>query len=280
MTLEEKVGQMTQIDWKLAKNTDDVRKLHVGSVLNGATSLPEPEHTLRTGQACCFYADPRLGTPPSIRITGADGSTECLGEGRHRISAHIGACCTRQPRAGREGGKGRSPEILATGIPWTFAPCIAVPRDERWGRTYEGMARRPSWPRRWLRPWSRACRAGAAGAKPGVLACAKHCRRRRAPPGARTRATPSVPSKELRAIHLPATPRRSRRVSVQSWCRFSRWNGPHARQQAPHHDVLKATWLEGFVVSGLGSQSTPCLVRTIAKIGGSHQCRRRHGHGR
>ena len=29
MTLEEKIGQMTQIDWKLAKNTDDVRKLYV-----------------------------------------------------------------------------------------------------------------------------------------------------------------------------------------------------------------------------------------------------------
>ena len=44
----------------------------------------------------------------------------------------------------KEIGEAVAKELLSTGISWTFAPTIAVPRDDRWGRTYEGYSENPN----------------------------------------------------------------------------------------------------------------------------------------
>ena len=52
---------------------------------------------------------------------------------------NIGLGATRNAKLVEEIGRITAKEVRATGIHWTFAPCVAVPRDERWGRTYEGF---------------------------------------------------------------------------------------------------------------------------------------------
>ena len=99
MTLEEKVGQMTQIDWKLAKNTDDVRKLHVGSVLNGASSLPEPNTPQNWVKLVTSMQTRALSTRLGIPILwGTDAvHGNALVKGATMFPHNIGIGCTRNP---------------------------------------------------------------------------------------------------------------------------------------------------------------------------------------
>ena len=53
---------------------------------------------------------------------------------------HIGLGATRDPKLVERAERVTAEEVAGTGIRWAFAPCIAVPQDERWGRTYEGYS--------------------------------------------------------------------------------------------------------------------------------------------
>jgi beta-glucosidase len=53
---------------------------------------------------------------------------------------NIGLGATRNPALMRKIGEITAKEIRVGGQEWTFAPTIAVVRDDRWGRTYEGYS--------------------------------------------------------------------------------------------------------------------------------------------
>ncbi len=57
---------------------------------------------------------------------------------------NVGLGATRDPKLVEEVARLTAKEVRATGINWTFAPCVAVPRDDRWGRTYEGFGEDPA----------------------------------------------------------------------------------------------------------------------------------------
>ena len=150
MSLEQKVGQVIQ--GELQKVTpDDVRRYHLGSVLNGGGSTPNANKRASAGDwlaaADAFYdasMQPPDGLPAIPVIWGSDavhGHSNVFGA---TIFPHnIGLGATRNPVLVQEAARVTALEIAGTGINWTFAPCVAVAQDARWGRTYESFSDSP-----------------------------------------------------------------------------------------------------------------------------------------
>jgi len=177
MTLEEKIGQMTQAEQDALKDLADVENYFLGSVLSGGSSDPKEGNSL---QAWTDLYDrlqsralkSRLGIPILYGVDAVHGHNNVLGA---VIFPHgIGLGCTRNPALIEKVERITAEEVRATGIQWTFAPCVTVPQDIRWGRTYEGFSEDPAL----VRQLSEAAVRGFQGMdlrNPlSVLACAKH----------------------------------------------------------------------------------------------------------
>ncbi len=147
MTLEEKIGQMIQAECNNLAELDDVKKYYMGSVLSGGNGDPAAGNSLEAwtdlyDQLQTKAMETRLGIPILYGIDAVHGHNNVLGA---VIFPHnIGLGCTRNPELVERIGEITAKEVRATGINWTFAPCVAVPRDDRWGRTYEGFSEDPS----------------------------------------------------------------------------------------------------------------------------------------
>jgi len=150
MSLEQKVGQVVQGD--IASITpDDVRRYHLGSVFNGGNSDPGGKYNapakdwLALADAFWDASTAPQGKLPRIpAIWGIDavhGHSNVVGA--TLFPHNIGLGAMRDPALMRRIGAATAIEMRVTGIDWTFAPTIAVVRDDRWGRTYEGFGETP-----------------------------------------------------------------------------------------------------------------------------------------
>ncbi|MGE3244111.1 MAG: glycoside hydrolase family 3 protein, partial [Pirellulales bacterium] len=178
MTLEEKIGQMTQAELSyLNDHPGDIEKYHVGSVLSGGGSDPAAGNSLDAWtdayDKCQQQAlKSRLGIPILYGIDGVHGHNNVIGA--VVFPHHIGLGCTRDPELVEEVGRITAEEIRATGIQWTFAPCLTVPRDERWGRTYEGFSEDPDVVAELGAAMTRGLQGERLSDPLSVVACAKH----------------------------------------------------------------------------------------------------------
>ncbi len=174
MTLAEKVGQMTQVE--LGSITpDDVGAWSIGSVLSGGGGNPGDGSAAAWRQMVdSFVAGShrsRLGIPILYGTDAVHGHNNVLGA---TIFPHnIGLGAAGDPDLMRSVARAAALETAATGARWSFAPCLAVPQDIRWGRTYEGFSQNSEL----------VSALGAAAVRgwhgdylpaTGVLACAKH----------------------------------------------------------------------------------------------------------
>lgn len=148
MTLEEKVGQMLQVDIKTA-TPDDVTRYHLGSILNGGSSGPHGDLRAPAQDwlaAADTYYDAsvrdRLHIPVLWGIDAVHGHGHIIGA--TLFPHNIGLGAMRDPDLVRRLGEMAAQEIRVTGQDWTFAPTIAVVRDDRWGRTYESFSEDPA----------------------------------------------------------------------------------------------------------------------------------------
>lgn len=147
MTLEEKVGQMTQPDLSAIKDFAEIERYGFGSVLTGGSTDPKTgnkrEDWQRLYEECQARAmSTRLKIPLLFGVDAVHGHSNVLGA---VIFPHnIGLGCTRNPALIEAIGVATAHEVRATGIQWSFAPCLAVPQDIRWGRTYEGFSEDPA----------------------------------------------------------------------------------------------------------------------------------------
>jgi len=177
MTLDEKVGQMTQPDQGNIRELSEIETYAFGSILSGGSSDPKEGNSL---QAWTDLYDrlqqhalkSRLHIPILYGIDAVHGHNNVLGA---VIFPHnIGLGCTRNPALVRQVERITAEEVRATGIQWVFAPCVTVPQDARWGRTYEGFSEDPQL----VRQMAEAAVVGFQGddlLNPlSVLACAKH----------------------------------------------------------------------------------------------------------
>ncbi|GAB4824499.1 hypothetical protein Ancab_007375 [Ancistrocladus abbreviatus] len=142
MTLKEKLGQMTQIERRVT--TPSALKDHgIGSVLSAGGSAPF-ENALSADWADMvdnfqkFALESRLEIPIIYGIDAVHGNNSVYGATIFPHSVNIGA--TRDADLARRIGVATALEVRASGIHYTFAPCVAVCRDPRWGRCYESYS--------------------------------------------------------------------------------------------------------------------------------------------
>jgi len=146
MTLEEKVGQMTQAEQSALKDISDIEKYSLGSLLSGGGSDPKGGNSLNDWTDLYdnlqkHSKNSRLRIPILFGIDAVHGHSNVVGA---VIFPHnIGLGCTRNASLIERASRITAEEVRATGIHWTFAPCVTVPQDERWGRTYEGFSESP-----------------------------------------------------------------------------------------------------------------------------------------
>lgn len=144
MTLEEKIGQMTQAD-RSRITPGNVRDMKIGSVLSGGGSVPVPNtpeswrRMYNSYQAAAL--DTRLGIPLIYGIDSVHGHNNLNGA---TIFPHnIGLGAARDLELVEKVAEITALETAATGLDWSFSPCVAVVRDIRWGRTYESFGEDP-----------------------------------------------------------------------------------------------------------------------------------------
>ncbi|GMG98379.1 hypothetical protein Nepgr_000219 [Nepenthes gracilis] len=142
MTLEEKIGQMVQIERQVA-SADVMKNYYIGSILSGGGSVPAPKAPAEAwinmvNEFQKGALSTRLEIPMIYGIDAVHGHNNVYNA---TIFPHnVGIGVTRDPELVKRIGAATALEVRATGIPYTFAPCIAVCRDPRWGRCYESYS--------------------------------------------------------------------------------------------------------------------------------------------
>ncbi|GGJ57585.1 glycoside hydrolase family 3 protein [Streptomyces brasiliensis] len=146
LSLEEKAGQMTQAERGAVGNGGDIATYALGSLLSGGGSTPTPN----TPEAWAKMIDAfqlraqatRFQIPLIYGVDAVHGHNNLAGA---TIMPHnIGIGATRDPGLAERTGSVTAAEVRATGVPWDFAPCLCVTRDERWGRSYESFGEDPA----------------------------------------------------------------------------------------------------------------------------------------
>jgi beta-glucosidase len=138
MTLDEKIGQMTQIE-KNAIDAANSGAFYLGSILSGGGGFPDPNTPQAWYEMVNAYQQAALGTRLGIPILyGVDavhGHNNV--EGATIFPQNVGMGATNDPALVEQACTATAREMNATGIRWTFSPVVAVPQDIRWGRTFE-----------------------------------------------------------------------------------------------------------------------------------------------
>jgi beta-glucosidase len=147
MTLEEKVGQMTQAErGAVDGDQTQITTLGLGSVLSGGGSTPAVNTPTGWADMVDSYQSHALATrlhiPLIYGVDSVHGHGNLVGATIFPHNLAMGA--TRDPALVREEEHITATETRATGPQWVFAPCVCVARDDRWGRTYESFGEDPN----------------------------------------------------------------------------------------------------------------------------------------
>ena len=176
MSLDEKIGQMTQTERGALQNITDIKTYFLGSLLSGGGSAPSTNSALAWADMYDYFQNFALQTklkiPLIYGIDAVHGHNNVFGA---TIFPHnIGLGCTRNPQLIEEAARVTAEEVSGTGIDWTFAPCIATVRDERWGRTYEGFGETPELSQMMSAAMVKGFQGTTLSDDGNILACAKH----------------------------------------------------------------------------------------------------------
>jgi beta-glucosidase len=262
MTLAEKIGQMTQAERDSVTSNNDITTYFLGSVLSGggsspANNSPEGWATMYDQMQDKALAT-RLGIPIIYGIDAIHGNNNLYGA---VIFPHnIGMGCTHNPDLVKLAAHITAIEVAATGIDWTFSPCVAVPRDERWGRTYEGFSEFPDLVATMASADVKGYQGDTLADGLSILACAKHYLGDGGTTLGINTGNTEVDEATLRAIHLPGYIEAVNSHVGSVMISFSYWNGqPMLSNTYLITDVLKNELeFEGFVASDWnGVQNLP-----------------------
>ena len=253
MTLDEKVGQMTQADRGQLYSMELVKSCFLGSVLSGGGSAPE--NNTPTGWADMYdqfqtkALETRLRIPILYGIDAVHGHNNVIGA---VIFPHnIGMGCTWNYELVKEAARITAMEVAGTGIDWTFGPCIAVPQDERWGRTYEGFGETPEITSLMSEASVRGFQGDSISQTGSIIACAKHFIGDGGTTGGVDQGNTELDESTLRAIHLPGYQAAIDADVKTVMASFNSWNGQKIHgSRYLLTDLLKTELgFKGFVVS-------------------------------
>jgi beta-glucosidase len=253
MTLDEKIGQMTQAERADITTSTDIATYGLGSLLSGGGSAPSTNTA--TGWADMYDGFQqaalanRLGIPLIYGVDAVHGHNNVRGA---TIFPHnVGLGATRDASLVQQVGQATAEEVAGTGIDWTFAPCLCVARNERWGRTYESFGEDPAIAQSLTTIITGFQGSTLGGTGSSILATAKHYVGDGGTTGGDDQGNTQLSEADLRRIHLAPFVTAVQRNVGSVMISYSSWNGVkmHGNQYLIR-DVLKGELgFTGFVVS-------------------------------
>lgn len=259
MTLEEKIGQMTQVDSSYIRDLEDVKRYFIGSILSGGNSGPSNPNPYNWADYVdrfqSYALKTRLKIPILYGIDAVHGNAKVYSA---VVFPHnIGLGCTRNEKLVEECARVTAKETSAIGIYWSFAPCVAVAQDIRWGRTYESFSEDPTLVAKLGSAVIRGFQGNSLDSKDTILACPKHF----VGDGGTKFGTgvnrlidqgdTIISEKELREIHLTPYIYAIKEGAKSIMVSFSSWNGVkmHANKYLLTDILKKELNFDGFLVS-------------------------------
>ncbi|QCQ99526.1 exo 1,3/1,4-beta-D-glucan glucohydrolase [Brevundimonas sp. SGAir0440] len=260
MTVEEKVGQTIQADIGSIK-PEDLLTYPLGSILAGGNSSPggderaSAQKWVELARAFRAAAAQRPGAkvPLIYGIDAVHGHNNIVGA---TIFPHnIGLGAARDPDLIRRIGEATALEVAVTGADWTFGPTLAVPQDDRWGRTYEGYAENPEVAKSYAGPMTLGLQGALSADRPlaagHIAGSAKHFLADGGTTGGKDQGDFAGSEQELIRTHLSGYPQAIDAGVLSIMASFSSWNGvKHSGNETILTDVLRGPLgFDGFVVS-------------------------------
>ncbi len=256
MTLEEKIGQMMAVARDYITNPADIASYGFGCVLSGGGSGPRSKIPAAWADMIDGYQQIALSSRLSIPILyGVDAV-----HGHNNVAGavifphNIGMGAARNPGLVRDAARVTAREMLATGARWNFAPCVTVPQDARWGRTYEGFSQDPALVTALGAAAIQGYQEGGLGSPYTVLATAKHFAADGGTEGGVDRGDARVSAETLSSVHLSPYREAVKAGAMSVMVSFSSINGVMNHGSA---DLLTGVLrgqmgFTGFVVSDWG----------------------------
>jgi beta-glucosidase len=252
MTLDDKLGQMIQPERLGITDLADLATYRVGSLLSGGSSQPTPNTPESWADMYDNFQRATLAAPLGIPlIYGVDAVHGHNGVKGATVFPHnIGLGATRDPGLARKIGRATAEEVSGTGIDWTFAPCLCVARDDRWGRTYESFGEVPQIASS-MTTVIDGLQGRSLNAPGSILATAKHYIGDGGTTGGKDQGNTEISEKELREIHLPPFRAAVRRGVGSVMISYSSWNGvkSHANGYLINTLLKGELKFDGFVIS-------------------------------
>jgi len=205
MTLDQKVGQIVQPERQFI-TPEEVKKYHIGSVLSGGGSVPgdnKPEDWIKMNdaywEASMEEDKDHLAIPIIYGVDAIHGNTNV--KGAVVFPHNIGLGAAHDPDLLERIAAVTAKEIAATGVEWTFAPTLAVARNDHWGRTYESYSEDP----KIVSEYAPRFVMGLQGnySEENVIACAKHFIGDGATLHGIDQGDMCISEEELRKLHVP-----------------------------------------------------------------------------
>ncbi len=253
MTLDEKIGQMTQVDYMAFQDFNDINKYFIGSVLWGGGS--EIDDITAAGWAkisdslMTYSLKTRLAIPLILGIDAVHGHNNI--NGAVVFPHNIGLGATRNAELIKKAANITAKEIAGTGIHWTFAPCVAVTRNERWGRSYESFGENPTLVAELGAASVRGLEGADLSKSDAILSCTKHFVGDGGTTNGVDQGNTEVSEEELRNIHLAGYIAAIKENTGSIMASYNSWNGEklHGNKYLIN-DLLKTELgFKGFVVS-------------------------------
>ena len=253
MTLDEKIGQMTQVERSSLTAQSDIVTYNLGSLLSGGGSAPATNTPTGWANMYDSYQQTaltnRLGIPLIYGVDAVHGHNNVRGATIFPHSIGLGA--TRNPTLVQQIGQATAEEVAGTGIDWTFAPCLCVARNERWGRTYESFGEDPAIAQSMTTVITGFQGTTLGGSSTSILATAKHYVGDGGTTGGDDQGNTQLSEADLRRIHLPPFIDAIQKGAGSVMISYSSWNGVKLHGHAYLiNTVLKGELgFSGFVVS-------------------------------
>ncbi len=253
MSLDQKIGQMLQTE-RLAINPEEVKAYHVGSVLSGGGSRPgsnTPAEWVAMNDAywAAAMAEDRdhLAIPILYGVDAIHGHNNVKGA---TIFPHnIGLGAAHDPDLIERIARVTAREILATGVEWTFAPTLAVARNDRWGRTYESYSEDPEIVTAFAGRFVQGMQSDLGD--DSVIACAKHWVGDGGTTNGIDQGETTLPLAELERIHIASYYPALNAGVLTVMASYNSWNGNKCHG---HHYLLtellkRKMGFKGFIIS-------------------------------
>ncbi len=146
MTLAEKIGQMTLVEKNSIHDPNDIATYGIGALLSGFGANPEknsPEGwATMVGDFVAYSRTSRLGIPILYGVDAIHGHSNVVGA---TVFPHfIGLGASGDTQLVTQVARATGEELRATNVRWSFSPTLDLPRDIRWGRTYEAFSDDPT----------------------------------------------------------------------------------------------------------------------------------------